>query len=695
MVSNAGNKPNPEGGCKAKGDDNLCEMRYSRGAMLQAIRRDRWTGFLAAEPRPCAEPKRWAAALEATALTGFTIACTGYRFGTGMQLMLIPYARRLVDRGYLANDWLLGLVPKHYAVTWALGASSRLVNLELVFLLAHLATTILFVLALRRLARVLFGGGGVLYLSLFLLLSWGAGGLGGNVLFGDYFNPHNLGVPFCAFALASALEGRFVHGALFAAIATDVHLLLGLNTFALLVSVRLLSDRPFDRAAWIRGTLLYAAIAGPAILPVFLLARGSDVLAPAEFQRIHVWMRNPHHYAPSTWPLSEFAKFGFVVLFAAVASLRHRPAPDVHRRVLVFCGTVAVLCLVATLAVQAVPVEFVTKLQFFRMTIFVRLIAVLYVANFVARTVDEGSGVARLGALAVLATPPRLALTALAAGISLTPQDRRRRRAWLLGIGVSAAAVAFAVVVAGDRALFLTRHNRATAGGLLAAGLGTAALAALLALLRDVFPRRPQSSVAAFASLLVLAGARAATGTTFAYGLPEPGTSRWVEVCRWVRDHTPHDAVFIAPPYRGDFRLLAERAEIVDFKGNTFWENAIVEWKKRLEDLANTRDLDCSGIDECRRALRTGYRSLREPDFERLACRYGAAYVVTDAELPSFPRLHANGRWAVYGVPGRFSSEGPRRALRTTYPQACIAQTAKHRAVNATATLAVRRSSDW
>lgn len=583
--------------------------------------------------------------LEALALAAVVIVSTGYRFGTGMQLMLVPHLRRLADPEHLRNDWLIGLVPKHYNVTWLLAALSRLMSLELLFFLAHVAATLLFVVALRRVSRVLFGAGPAFYLALFLLLRWGGGGLGGNLLFGDYFNPHTLGVPFCALALAYALEGRFVHGALLAGIATDVHMLLGLDLFLVLAIAELLAARPVDPARLTGGMLVYALVSLPTLLPVAVLAGGSEALDSAEFLRIHVWMRNPHHYAPSAWPLEDYAKFGFVVLFAALASLRSRPVPEVHRRVVALCSAVALLCLVATFAVEVVPLEIPTKLQFFRMTIFVRLFVVLYVASFLAATLAE-SGPRRIGALALLAAPPRLALLVPAAGTALLPAEPRRRRRWLAALAAATGVLAAAIVAGGHLPSALPQ-NRATPAMLAAAVVGAAALAALLALARRLTPRRPDR-LFALSLLALFAATRLAKGPAFEYRLPDATRSPWAEACHWIRDHTPPDAVFLAPPDHGDFRLLAERAQVVDFKGNTFWERDIVEWKRRLDDLANSSDLDCRGLGECRAALRAGYASLREADFQRLGRKYGAAYALTETELPGLPRVHSSGTFHLY-----------------------------------------------
>jgi hypothetical protein len=55
-----------------------------------------------------------------------------------------------------------------------------------------------------------------------------------------------------------------------------------------------------------------------------------------------------------------------------------------------------------------------------------------------------------------------------------------------------------------------------------------------------------------------------------------------VAVGDYVRNETPKDAVFLTPPDLGEFRLVTNRAIVVDFKAFPFQDQAMREWRTRL-----------------------------------------------------------------------------------------------------------------
>ena len=127
-----------------------------------------------------------------------------------------------------------------------------------------------------------------------------------------------------------------------------------------------------------------------------------------------------------------------------------------------------------------------------------------------------------------------------------------------------------------------------------------------------------------------------------------------MQFCYKVRDATPRDAVFLTPPYLAGFQLVAQRAEVVNWKCMPMVEQEQIEWKHRLDDLAGAQDLRCSGWPWCASALAGGYGKLKEADFLRLARKYGAQYVVTakeDQHLHEFPEVLRLYDFVLYRIP--------------------------------------------
>jgi hypothetical protein len=99
---------------------------------------------------------------------------------------------------------------------------------------------------------------------------------------------------------------------------------------------------------------------------------------------------------------------------------------------------------------------------------------------------------------------------------------------------------------------------------------------------------------------------------------------------------------------------VAQRAEVVNWKCNPMVEVELIEWKKRLNDLAGGTDLRCSGWPGCAGALARGYAQLKEADFRQLAGKYRAQYVVTanpEQQLHDFQEVLRLDGFTLYRVP--------------------------------------------
>ncbi len=90
----------------------------------------------------------------------------------------------------------------------------------------------------------------------------------------------------------------------------------------------------------------------------------------------------------------------------------------------------------------------------------------------------------------------------------------------------------------------------------------------------------------------------------------------------WIRANTPKDAVFLTPPQLERFRLLGERAIVVDWKGSAYVPSELVEWYRRLEDVSGRKGFRRSDD------LSDGYGDLDAARLDPLQKKYKFDYVV-------------------------------------------------------------------
>ena len=119
------------------------------------------------------------------------------------------------------------------------------------------------------------------------------------------------------------------------------------------------------------------------------------------------------------------------------------------------------------------------------------------------------------------------------------------------------------------------------------------------------------------------------------------------ELYAWMRENTDVGAVFLTPPDVESMRYHGQRAIVVDWKSNPVVPGEVLEWFRRLQDVAgkpirSSKDLD-------------GYNSLDEPRLRKLKERYKFDYVVVrrgkERGLP-FTKVYSGPAFVVLDVRG-------------------------------------------
>ncbi|MFQ3635299.1 MAG: DUF6798 domain-containing protein [Cyanobacteriota bacterium] len=131
------------------------------------------------------------------------------------------------------------------------------------------------------------------------------------------------------------------------------------------------------------------------------------------------------------------------------------------------------------------------------------------------------------------------------------------------------------------------------------------------------------------------------------------------ELCAWIQQNTPRDAIFVTPPVELDnFHWLAERATIAKFKLVPPSSVGIPEWIDRLTQLSGDVDpwvdirRDRNNSLDIQRRMTRGYQNLSTEQAIALMQTYNAAYFLSKG-LPklALPVMYQNEDYTLYAAP--------------------------------------------
>ncbi len=120
----------------------------------------------------------------------------------------------------------------------------------------------------------------------------------------------------------------------------------------------------------------------------------------------------------------------------------------------------------------------------------------------------------------------------------------------------------------------------------------------------------------------------------------------WLNVCRWVVEHTPPDAAFITPRNSATFKWNTARNEVGTWKDMPQDAAGVVEWRERMQNLF------ASNSPTAAKPWRTSVAEADAEGMRKLAAQYGAGYAIVDispdAPLPNLEPVFKNDSFVVY-----------------------------------------------
>ncbi len=552
----------------------------------------------------------------------------GYSYGLGNHVELLPHVERLLDPSFAAGDFSVdssAVGPRQYFARLC-AVLGRAVGLPAAFLLLTLLQNAGVALVTGLAARRMFPRAPAApYLAVLLVLAVEGPRLGeAGFLRLPTAVAFSVATPLALAAFWWGMTGRPAAALAAALPATLIHPLVGLEIAGLGLAASFI-ERLRKRATLFQAFRAGAALAALAGFGALIWLRGGPprILSSRAFIDIYARFRAPHHLWPASFPILDWlvaAAFLMLTFVLVRRWARREPGEEaLASRILIVLALLVTAMVAGWVFVQVVPIRSVAVLQTFRLTAVLKWLGYLLLAGAV-------------GGSRFFAAPGR---------------ERR------LPVFLTVASLIILVAASSGRMDEASLPTRLQA--LTMAGLGFVA-AAWLSLERRKIGRLAATGLAAVFVAVVAAPPGAnlvASGSLIQKAHPvftlEQGRQREDAAAAFCRDALPKDAVVLTPPLLGRFRLVSRRAIPADFKFMPTSDQALVEWRRRLEECYGP--VAGSGF-AAARAMDAGYHAIDEARLLRLRDLYGIDYALLYADTPcEFPVLYRDQFFKIVGLP--------------------------------------------
>ena len=582
--------------------------------------------------------RRWQY-LPLTLLAAAFALANGMGYGSGNHRQYLLHALHALDPTFLANDWFTTQTePHHRAFNVVLSAVGRCVRLDLALAAANALAAGAFLACVAALAaRFYRAATAVTATAALIIVLTPPPGLGSTAILKSYFEPATIGSVGLLAGLTLLVYERYRLAGLTLALAAVFHINYMVWAVVLAAGLVVLRGRRLGWRAslWILGPLVPAALLH---LPFLLAGRSAAQSAcAAEAGRILHDIYMPLHSRPRTWELVAFVRFGAILAAGAVAvravppqRLRHGPAMTIF-------GLLVAILLTGAAFTLVVQNDTMALLFPWRLGPLLVLMAQIAVAGTLVTTALTSD----------MPWPRTVALWTILGGLLYADGlGSRYGLAWVFTVvlamsGVRLASLGSVAVPTAAGQAFRWSALLPASGGLAilhALGAGRSGVAVAGAYLLGgllVWRGRPLRVAGWCGRILPAAGPvgllliitafvlRIGVARKDLLGPPPPPDE--AALYAWCREHTDRGAVFIIPPLLSGFRIMAERAVVIDWKCMPVLPCDTLEWYRRHVAICG------EAVDSAVQAARV-YRTLNAERVRALQAAYGARYVIVESE---------------------------------------------------------------
>jgi hypothetical protein len=410
--------------------------------------------------------------------------------------------------------------------------------------------------------------------------------LGGNILITKDFSAPQLPLGILLLAIIFVIENKFIIASFFLILTSYLHLHIGLEggmiVFTSFILGILLHKKSFD--LYFKNLLLSIFVFLLGIFPLVLL-NFSEIIQDDNQKAntiidILVHARTPHHYLASSWPFAQYINFLFlIILYLYLFKIKkNKGLPHFFVRNLVIIPLV--LFFIGYFFTEIKPFYTLIIAQVYRMTMISYWVVSVYIYSFILTRKNKN-----LISKILLLLP----------FIYSNYQNFHIGKSSLLSYVILSFLVIF--------------YKKLPA------------LLIIVLLLIGFYLQHYHNNF------------------NFSSYINHPTDESNLAI--WSKENTESNSVFLIPLDFEKFRLISNRAVVVDWKAFPFQKKSILEWGERICDVSNLNHCNFKNIDL--NTVISGYRSHNINSIRKLSEKYSFDYFITRHPMINLHPLYSHG----------------------------------------------------
>jgi hypothetical protein len=583
---------------------------------------------------------------------------TGYQFAFPDGPLIIPGIYQIADPGHLTGSWsIAALLPYHYLFKWFYAQLMALLPLTALYLISYLGLLFVYMASIRDITVSLAGREEPFYYGLGMLVFWKLAGIDAT----RYLGVPEFGVSFAAYALATLalsafLKERYFLMAVACGIAALIHASIGIDMFIVLITaygflkILLEKGKRWESVQTIfLPCVIFLCMALVAIVAE-IAAGGLEKNGDNGFFLELIRFRGPHHLLLSSFrgSLVEFAS----IVIVGIASFICVKRSTVDRRTAAFSFAMLLGIITQFVFVEIIPSASLAKVGFYRMTIFMALLSLIYVCRFIDTLIVARKSDSILIPVFMLIFCRSAVLLPLVFLVIIRMAFGHRKKVLQAGLIITSMATFFGIyVVSGRTGSYVSEVFLLTRVTLMYLLFSAAATFLLVRLIRSLHEHPYRLVFVLCSALFIIPFSGQNRGDAFQFDLSPH--SEWEEACLWVKGHTEEGTHFIIPPDQQGFVLFAEREMFVNFKEVPLTVAYGKEWKERLEMVTGCADIFALPEKGFRSlpVLLKGYNALSENTLFEIKKKYGTTHVIFEKpHALSLPVVYESQNYVIYKI---------------------------------------------